>query len=326
MLVLPSSRVATLEPFSCPLDGSISQLIPHAERHRPFDIDPHTLVVNPHIVVQEGEPLPQALSGQGAHRSHFARQYPMLWVFDPGLRVWVPYWPEGPLVGILDTLLHGALQLHRVSQDTLRILVLAHILVPAGYAPTREAEWERRIDAARNQLTQDQFAVVRGVLHPLQLAALRRFYRAMYREGFFGLKCPQVPERDFIHNEPTARFVHNQLAGVVDRITPERIKPSYAFLAEYHPGAELKRHVDREQCAWNMSVVLDADPETSIETAWPIYVEVGGAVHEIRLALGDGVIYRGTHIPHWRNRQPEGHRSTICFFHFVGADFEGALE
>src|SRR5439155_112893 len=42
--------------------------------------------------------------------------------------------------------------------------------------------------------------------------------------------------------------------------------------------------------------------------------------------IGDGLVYRGPEVPHWRDRLPDGHTSTSIFFHYVAADFAGPLD
>ena len=43
-------------------------------------------------------------------------------------------------------------------------------------------------------------------------------------------------------------------------------------------------------------------------------------------ALGDGLAYRGTRLPHYRSKLGEGQTSTSIFFHYVSEDFVGSLE
>jgi hypothetical protein len=42
-------------------------------------------------------------------------------------------------------------------------------------------------------------------------------------------------------------------------------------------------------------------------------------------ALGDGLLYRGGELPHFRDVLPEGQTSTSLFFHYVPGDFTGSL-
>jgi hypothetical protein len=76
---------------------------------------------------------------------------------------------------------------------------------------------------------------------------------------------------------------------------------------------------------WNLSLLVDTNPEMDLSGAWPIYLEVAGQVNEARLEMGDGVLYRGTEVPHWRNALPEGQTATLIFCHFVPVEFEQSL-
>ncbi|MEM9491884.1 MAG: hypothetical protein AAGC55_22250, partial [Myxococcota bacterium] len=112
----------------------------------------------------------------------------------------------------------------------------------------------------------------------------------------------------------------------VQRLVVAPIKPSYAFLSRYREGAVLHRHTDRDQCAWNLSVVLDQYPDPSRDQAWPIHFAIRGSVHTALLGSGDGVLYSGTQVPHWRDALPAGQRVTIGIFHFVDREFAGSLD
>jgi len=127
------------------------------------------------------------------------------------------------------------------------------------------------------------------------------------------------------HNESVARFFHYQIADAVSAIVGEAIKPSYVYLASYLSGAELKKHTDREQCEFSVTLCLDFSPEPQLATPWPIRLDTGQGTVTVYQALGDGLVYRGTKVPHYRTALAEGHTSTSIFFHYVPADFSGPL-
>ena len=106
----------------------------------------------------------------------------------------------------------------------------------------------------------------------------------------------------------------------------EPVKPSYVYLASYLSGAELKKHMDRQQCEFSVTLCLDFSPEPQLATSWPIRLDTpeGGAT--VYQALGDGLVYRGTKVPHYRHALGEGYTSTSIFFHYVGSDFSGSLD
>lgn len=129
-----------------------------------------------------------------------------------------------------------------------------------------------------------------------------------------------------LQNEVVTRSVHLALGKLVKKVTGQDRIPSFSFIARYQSGFVLARHTDRPQRVWNMSLHLDAEPETESESAWPLYMESNATATAVRLAPGDAVFYSGTKNPHWRDAQSQGHWSTICFCHFVPANLQGLLD
>jgi hypothetical protein len=122
-----------------------------------------------------------------------------------------------------------------------------------------------------------------------------------------------------------ARFFHSQIAPTLSKVVGEVLKPSYVYMASYLSGAELKKHTDREQCEFSITLCLDFSPEPKLATPWPIHLETPQGVVTVYQGLGDGLAYRGTRLPHYRGILPEGQTSTSIFFHYVAADFTGSL-
>ena len=164
--------------------------------------------------------------------------------------------------------------------------------------------------------------MVRGLVHPYQLAALRRYYRELVAEGHIGLGDEQVPLRYHAHNEPLARMLLQSLTGFVSWLAGEPFKPSYVYACTYLPGSVLEPHRDREQCELSISFQVDFTPEPDDKTPWPLLVEG----HPISLGLGDGLIYRGRELTHAREALPEGQTSTSLFLHYVPEAFTGKLD
>jgi hypothetical protein len=203
-----------------------------------------------------------------------------------------------------------------------RALARAGVLVD----PAEERARSRSLDEARAKAAEafrkQGFAVVRGLVHPAQIAALRRYYRELIAEGWvpFG-------ERFWTHDEPMARFLLGRLTSFLAGVTGQRVKPAYAFLASYTGGASLAPHKDRAQCAFSVSLLLDYRPEPAGASPWPLRFDLGrGRRAAAELGLGDGVVYRGDRLTHHRDALPAGHVSTSVFLHYVSTDFRGSLE
>ena len=103
------------------------------------------------------------------------------------------------------------------------------------------------------------------------------------------------------------------------------MKPSYTYFGAYQAGAELHKHTDRAQCEYTVSLCIDYSPEPENETPWPIYVETPDGEVATYQSIGDGLLFKGRELPHYRHKLEEGSSSTSIFFHYVDADFQGSL-
>jgi hypothetical protein len=73
-------------------------------------------------------------------------------------------------------------------------------------------------------------------------------------------------------------------------------------------------------------LVLDMQGPEGEPPPWPIHLEIDGRAEAVRLEVGDGLLYSGTDIWHWRDALPAGQRAIVCFYHFVPQDFTGSLD
>ena len=98
------------------------------------------------------------------------------------------------------------------------------------------------------------------------------------------------------------------------------------YFASYLSGAELKKHTDRAQCEFSVTLCLDFSPEPQAATPWPINLDAPSGKVTVYQTIGDGLAYRGTKLPHYRDALGRGQSSTSIFFHYVAADFAGPLD
>lgn len=186
-------------------------------------------------------------------------------------------------------------------------------------------EFEQAVAIAQDSLRRQGYAVLRNLMLPGYHLQIRRYFDRIWDRIKLG--DAQVPRRKAQHNDPLCRIFHMSLNDTIASVCEEPIKPSYSYLGIYMPGAVLVRHRDRPQCRWNVSLLLDSNPVASESDGWPIYVECPD--DEVRAAVagvGDAIVYNGTQIPHWREEMPSRFDyQSVCFFHFVQAEFAGVL-
>lgn len=122
----------------------------------------------------------------------------------------------------------------------------------------------------------------------------------------------QIPSaRAILDHEYMFETLHERLWPLVESIIGEALIPTYAYARLYSNGDVLERHKDRPACEVSVTVQLGR----SHHYAWPIYM--GG--QRFDLAEGDGVIYPGCDVEHWREKcdGPDGYYAGQVFLHFV---------
>lgn len=321
---------ATFPPglFYCLLDELPLHLIPQRvlrslrlqeERHQP-------LYLNPDCIVCAGGQLPDELASRRELLSGFALQGTMAWVRSPATGTLLPFWLGPQLEGVVGGLRPNELVPASVPDSARYLLAAADILVCEDGTSQRNRQREEMVGKASPLFREKGYAPLGDLIHPFHIAALRRYYRYLIRTGAIRLGDGQSPRRYVAYNEPAARFFHQDIASTLSAVAGEALQPSYVYMASYLSGAELKKHTDREQCEFSVTLCLDFSPEPILETPWPIRLDTGTSTVTVYQALGDGLAYRGTRLPHYRGHLGEGQTSTSIFFHYVGADFAGSLD
>jgi hypothetical protein len=113
--------------------------------------------------------------------------------------------------------------------------------------------------------------------------------------------------------ELVARNVMPQLEAAIGR----PLLPTYSFWRIYSTGMELKPHRDRNSCEISVSVPIHS---IGTQVPWPLCLkDLNGVEQAPPLAPGDGLLYQGCKVKHWRTPF-QGTRQYQLFLHYVIAD------
>ncbi len=156
--------------------------------------------------------------------------------------------------------------------------------------------------------------------------ATRYFSDLLEREH---LRYDEASDRFHIHNDAASRVLQAALLPAVRSAVGRPVNPSYTMASLYQGGALLRRHTDRVQCEYTLSLLIDYAPDPGAGPApWPIRLHLAGepALKDCTLALGDGFLFRGREIPHERPPLALDHRCWVLLLHYVNEDFEGDLD
>lgn len=318
---------ATFPPdrYYCLLDELPLHLIPQGARGLlNFGQEGRELYLNPECVLSRRGQIPAEVELDCDLLSGFALQGTIAWVPESPGRSWSPFWLGPEYESALHGLIAGEPVPASVPQRVKAILAAAKILVDHA-ADRFDRPTSDTMRKAAPLFARKGYAPLPHLVHPFHVAALRRYYRHQIRSGAIALGDRQSARRYCAHNEPVARFFHHQITATLSAVAGEALKPSYVYFASYLSGAELKKHTDREQCDFSVTFSLDFSPEPALATPWPISLDAPTGIVTVYQALGDGLAYRGTRLPHYRAPLPEGQTSTSIFFHYVRQDFAGPL-
>jgi hypothetical protein len=122
----------------------------------------------------------------------------------------------------------------------------------------------------------------------------------------------QIPNaKAILDHEYMFETLQERLWPVIEAAVGEELIPTYSYARLYSNGDELEKHSDRPACEVSVTIQLGR----SHHYAWPIYM--GGIRYD--MGEGDGVIYSGCDIEHWRDKcnGPEGYYSGQVFLHYV---------
>jgi hypothetical protein len=248
-----------------------------------------------------------------------------VWVLDAPTDSVSPFWLGFRLFDLLSCVQPGEPEPAGLSPDVRSVLLAAQVLVEPDYAERRQREYARMVGRSAAQFRKQGYVPLQGLIHPFHLGALRTYYRELVRSGSLRLGDAQSSRRYCAHNERVACFFQHQLSAVVRDIVSVPIKPSYVYVASYRPGARLPKHADRPQCEYSISICIDFTPEPAARTPWPLCLETKHGTVKIFQGIGDGLLYRGPELPHYRTPLAKGCTSTSIFFHYVHRDFAGPL-
>ena len=107
-----------------------------------------------------------------------------------------------------------------------------------------------------------------NVLNGEIFETLKNYYKENLKNNIFALGDGQS-NRYYCHNEFISRIIHFEMLNLIEKITGKKLRPTYTYLSFYTRGAELKAHMDRLECGYTCSFIIDKPTGSN----WNIYVQ-----------------------------------------------------
>ncbi len=284
--------------------------------HAPEAISP---ALSSGCFLHRGPRLPPRVGRQTPIAEAFLPREEVLWVRRAGSGIALPYTLEPGVAGALRNLLRGRRARSRLPQQAIADLRQIGALEDPHEARSRRAAWRSQVQVWRRELRTSGCVALRGLFTPIFLAAVRDYCRRLDAEGYVpggDRRRARQGRAPLLYDEPLLCFLGGQLTSVVSQVTGERAPWTFSFLRLYEPGAVVARHRDAPVCRWNIDLVVGGEPAPERRSAWPLWVDGRGRARPIRLGLGDGLLYRGADLRHWRRAQPKSHTTVLAALHY----------
>lgn len=161
------------------------------------------------------------------------------------------------------------------------------------------------------QFEQRGHVVLQDVVAPGLLKMLF-LYSVNYAKGGSAQSDELVPGTPAGYGHPCMERLLQQLVPTVSAATGRALFPTYSYFRVYRRGDVLPRHVDRPACEISVSLSLGYVGATD----WPLWLHGAAGTAAASLAPGDGVIYKGIELEHWREPYT-GESAAQVFLHYV---------
>jgi len=276
-----------------------------------------SLHLSARCVLHRGPSPPRGVAPQGLEP--FLPREAILWVFQRGSRMALPYTLAPQLVGAVRGLLRGRPDRSRFRRAAIAALQQAGALADPPGGAGRARTWRRKLGIWREELRTHGYVALHGLFNPIFLDALREYYQRLEGEGYLPGYDPRPSGAPLLYDEPLLCFLGAQLASVVRQVTGVRLSWTFSYLRACGPGSVLARHRDAPVCRWNVDLVVGGSPSPDRRRAWPLWVEGRTGPKSIRLGLGDGLLYRGALLPHWRTPQAGSKTTLLGCMHYGAA-------
>jgi hypothetical protein len=160
-----------------------------------------------------------------------------------------------------------------------------------------------------------KYKYVKNMLSPDMVEFLTSFSLKNFKDRKFD-NNPKIPfsSGDHLRHTDVYRHIIHYLLPIMEKETNLKLKPIYSYNRFYFGGSELKKHKDRAACEISASITLKYFYKDK-DYKWPLCMEDMPIIIE----SGDGVIYKGCEIPHWRPffNQPKEYWHHQLFIHYV---------
>lgn len=178
--------------------------------------------------------------------------------------------------------------------------------VNRGTAKTNNSVFER-----------DGYLLIRDLIDPKELICEVPKERGQL--SYFGKveKYSHVPVEQQVEGSiaryyyPPYKDAYFKVKKRLENIVGKALSTTYYYDRFYFPPQELTKHADRDACEISVSIHVSSN----LRDKWGFkLIDIEGKEKEIFLNPGDGILYKGCELCHWRDPMPGKKRNAVRKF------------
>jgi hypothetical protein len=158
-----------------------------------------------------------------------------------------------------------------------------------------------------------RYLLVKGILPQTILEYLKVYYAVLMANNRF-CNDSECPSSLSLGGDAALDAVLEWIRPEVSRLVGFDLAPTYSYTRQYARGEVLIRHTDRAACEISVTASIqipkDAGPSV-VHLKPPNFQET-----KVEMFEGDGCVYAGTEVEHWRDRFRRGGYIQL-FLHFI---------
>ena len=120
----------------------------------------------------------------------------------------------------------------------------------------------------------------------------------------------QCPKSESFYNLNAFEELKDEVREFIEKKTNTNLVSTYTYSRIYRKGEILEKHIDRKACEYSATLTLDY----SGNKPWNFFVKDSKNIC-IEIDRGDILIYKGTEIPHWREKLLDEWQTQV-FLHY----------
>lgn len=138
--------------------------------------------------------------------------------------------------------------------------------------------------------------LIEGVLSEELCSTACTYLRLKADIGEMTLGDSHVPNALFSYGDLLMDVILQRVQPVIEEATGTTLLPTHSYARIYRRGNELSPHKDRPACEFSVTVTLGH----AMAEPWPIFVRAHEGPRQYVLKAGNGLIYPGADVDHWR--------------------------